>query len=95
MIKITGWMLCFLQAALFAAGAVERALRHSFQERLLRWKEKASKEPPPPALDEGNHWGFELDLKRALGGPSAAADSLQRIAMGTVVRLKFESDPGL
>jgi hypothetical protein len=46
-------------------------------------------------LDEGNHWGFELDLKRALGGPLAAADSLQRIAMGTVVRLKFESDSGL
>ena len=50
MIKITGWMLCFLQAALFAAGAVERALRHSFQERLLRWKEKASKEPPAAGL---------------------------------------------
>ena len=50
MIKIAGWMLCFLQAALFAAGAVERALRHSFQERLLRWKEKASKEPPAAGL---------------------------------------------
>ena len=50
MIKITGWMLCFLQAALLAGGAVERAPRHSFQERLLTGKEKASKEPPAAVL---------------------------------------------
>ena len=50
MIKITGWMRCSLQAALLAGGAVERAPRHSFQERLLTWKEKASKEPPAAVL---------------------------------------------
>ena len=91
-----------------AAGAVERAPRHSFQERLLTWKEKASKEPPAAvlvfmdgsndwvvapqrSLDEGKHWSFELDLKRARGGALAESDSLQHIAMGNVVSLKVES----
>ncbi len=42
-----------------AAGAVNKAPRYSFQERLLTWKEKTSKEPAPAVLaftDGKNDW---------------------------------------
>ncbi|MFM7244642.1 MAG: MG2 domain-containing protein, partial [Planctomycetaceae bacterium] len=57
-LRAAGWFVSN-DGARIAPGVVEKAPRHRFQERLLTWKEKASREPPAAVLvfvDGANDW---------------------------------------